>query len=65
MNKWQGLSIIIIIISFCIILAVFTISDNNADIELAKAGLEQCPIKVGSVRAIWVKDCTKYLKESR
>ena len=65
MNKWQELSIITAIISFCTILAVFTISDNNADIELAKAGLEQCPIKAGSVRAILVKDCSKYLKENK
>ena len=65
MYKWQGLNIIAIMISFWTALIVFTISDNNADIELAKAGLEQCPIKAGSVRAIWVKDCSKYLKESK
>ena len=63
MDKWLGLSIITVISTFCIVVTVPSISTDNSNIELAKSGLEQCPIEVGSGRVIWVKDCTKYLNK--
>jgi hypothetical protein len=33
--------------------------DNNHDIEMAKAGLQQCVVRTGSFQVVWQKECEK------
>ncbi len=57
MNKWEALTIIIIAIA---VFTSLTLTDKDTN-ELAKAGLEECPIEPNSFKTIWVKDCILYL----
>jgi len=60
MDKWTTLVFIVFILIF---FGSLTIHEFHDKIEMAKAGLEECPIGDSHVRTIWVKDCIKY-KES-
>ena len=59
--KWM--TTIVGIIGICWM--VFGIKILETDKDLAKSGLEQCMMKPGTmyVGIIWVKDCSKYMKD--
>jgi hypothetical protein len=61
MNKYEMISISVIVI---VIFGGLSLDDYNkkqVDIEAIKAGLEQCIIDSGlRNKTIWVKDCEKY-----
>ena len=52
---------------------IFWINTNHKDVEMAKAGLEQCAISVNTgdphnstkTTTIWVKDCKELLKNNK
>jgi len=44
--------------------AVVSSYEEKADIEKARAGLEECPVRPGSlsIQTIWVKNCKVYIE---
>jgi len=63
-NLYLPLMIIVIIVTVAISTAVVNYQESNNRVEMAKTGLEECPIKPGSmsIQTMWVKDCDAYLK---
>ncbi len=60
MDKWTAISVI----GFMAVVSIplMMLSFNNPEIEMAKAGLEECPREIGGAHTIWVKDCINYTK---
>ena len=63
MDKWTGLALVAFVIFAFGSMAIKSIAKSQAKIEMAKAGLEECPMAENYRISIWVKDCNKY-KES-
>jgi len=59
MDKWTAITIIGFIFAMTLPLSVSVLSNNNG-VEMAQAGLEECPIKIDSHNTICVKDCIAY-----
>ena len=62
MDKWTGIALVVIGGSLFGGMAIGEYSKSRASVEFAKAGLEECPKKIGSMQTIWVKDCIAYTK---
>ena len=64
MDKWGALAAIAFVIMSFGGLGIQDYFNSKADVEMAKAGLEECPAIVGaSNQTIWVKDCVKYIEK--
>ena len=67
-TKWMMITIMVVIASISAGLSFNSHSNNLANIEAAKAGLEQCPNKsagLSSQKVIWVKDCKTFLETAK
>ena len=60
MDKWTGFVIIVIMISLFVSIAIRDVAETQRNVDLAKAGLEECPVGDSKIKTIWVKDCIKY-----
>ena len=54
-----------VMITMFLTVSSITYSENKTKMEAVKAGLEECPIEVGSYKTVWVKNCTEYSKEHK
>ncbi len=62
LGKWEAIALIGCASAVFGALAVKNISADKVSVEMAKAGLEECPKEIGDYRTIWVKDCVAYRK---
>ena len=62
MDKWTGIAVVAMFVMIFGGMAVKESMQVNANIEMAKAGLEECPKEIGSFHTMWVKDCIAYTK---
>lgn len=62
--KWFMIFLISIVVFGGGGIALSEYFNQNNDVEFAKAGLEQCPVRDGYANTyVWVKDCVTYTKE--
>jgi 4-hydroxybenzoate polyprenyltransferase len=62
-SKHTAIVLVVMVIAVGIGLSFESYKRIKATELATRAGLEECPIRPGSYKTIWVKDCTKYLKE--
>ena len=62
MDKWTGIAVTVMLLVVFGGIAIKDVVDSQNAVEMAKAGLEECPKEIGSFHTIWVKDCIAYTK---
>lgn len=65
MDKYTAIFLMCIVISTVLGISVEEYSKRDHEVQMAKAGLEECPQEPGSyanTKTIWVESCDDYLK---
>jgi len=65
MDKWTGMALVVFVVFAFGGMAIGNYTKSQSVVEMAKAGLEECPIGDSRVRTIWVKSCTEYKKTEK
>ena len=59
--KWEMIAVMVVAGTFFGMMTLGGINKENIKVEMAKAGLEECPnLNTVVVRTIWVKSCKEY-----
>jgi len=65
MDKWTGIAVTVMLLAVFGGIAIKDVVDSQNAVEMAKAGLEECPLAENYRITVWVKDCVKYKKQEK